>query len=986
MLFSLLDDDTEPSAGLLPDVDPALPTSELQPVKPPKLLVSAPLDPTKYRKFGDAAAVRRAVFDKSLAAAQAIKPVRNNRYELSLHDVGYQGQENFSLAEQKKALLTGGTVARRMYGTWKLHDLNGNTLSEKRAMLAKIPYYTDRGTFINNGSDYSLSNQLRLRPGIYTREKANGEVEAHANVLKGPGHKMFLDPESGVFKLHLHQSEVPLMPVLRALGATNSELKTAWGDDLFNRNLAKDDPNVISKLYKKLVKKPTPGVSQLDAVKQAFEQMELDPEVSKRTLGAPHANVNMATVLDTTRKLLRVSKKEEEPDARDAMAYQTVYGPEDIIAERLSRNRSRLNGLLWKAASKGQLGSHFVNALDDDVRAALLTSRLGQNLESVNPAEIFDQQSRVTRMGEGGIGSLDAVPAESRNIHSSQLGFVDILRTAESSSVGVDLRLAQNVIKGPNNTLYAPVRDAEGDMVYKSAAELAEGILAMPGELQSDRQYVSAIRDGKLVNVHRAKVDYELPQMDHTFSPMANLVPIKSAVKGQRLVMASRMLQQALPLIGAEAPFVRGGDVDTPNIMDLNGIDDRVGSKGSYEEKYASHLGAVRAKQPGTVLDVTPAGMHVQYADGSKDLIELANNFPYNRKSRLHQTPVLKPGETFQPDQLLATSNYTDKDGAMALGRNLRMAYIPYDGKNWEDAVVLSESGAKKFTSEHMYKHDREWTDSDLRGRSSFIGAFPSKYDKATLSNMDDKGVVKQGTMLKPGDPLILAAESKERNKKSLVRGQAPLFVDKSVTWDSDYPGEVTDVIDGDKGTMVVVKANKPMQVGDKLCFDPLTTVLTKQGYVPVAEVTLDDWVATLNPATDTMEWQQPTNVWAYEHDGLMYSLITEQLDMLVTLEHRLWVACDGEPYQAIYAKDFYAKRGEWHFKCNCAAGPPDMPDELLNDKVATVIKPLQNKLGNTELLEDYSGKVYCITVPNHIIYVERRNKSYWSLNSGRYG
>ena len=117
-------------------------------------------------------------------------------------------------------------------------------------------------------------------------------------------------------------------------------------------------------------------------------------------------------MLDTTRKLLAVNRGEAEPDDRDALAFQHMMGPEDLFAERLAKAKSITRQLLWRASAKGNLNSLTTNPYEDSIRGALIGSGLGMPSEEINPAEIFDQQSRVTRMGEGGIPSLDAVPDE----------------------------------------------------------------------------------------------------------------------------------------------------------------------------------------------------------------------------------------------------------------------------------------------------------------------------------------------------------------------------------------------------------------------------------------------------------------------------------------------------------------------------------------------------------------------------------------------
>jgi len=765
--------------------------------------ISPEITEKDLREFAHPQQLRAAIYDKTLAAAQAIQPVQNNRYKLSVTDVHYADPDHFDLTKQKQALLSGGSIGRRLRGTWVLEDAAGNTLGSKTTTLARIPHLTDRGTFINNANEYSLVSQLRLRPGIYTRKKANGEIEAHANVTKGPGHKLFLDPKTGVFKLGMQQSEMPVVTLLRAMGVNDAQLRDAWGNELAAANMRKDDAQVITKLHKKLVHKVDPDKSPSEQVVDAFHRMELDPEVSARTLGHPYTNMTSDAILATTKKLLAISRNEQETDDRDAMPFQTLHGPEDLLAERLSKSRGTMNKLLWKASAKGELGSGLSGAFDDDVKSALLTSGLGQVLEEVNLGEVLDQQNRVSRMGEGGITSGDSVPEESRALHPSQFGFIDILRTAESSRAGVDLRLANSVRKGPNNTLYTKVIDRAGNPVYRKPIAIADSVLAFPGEMESDTPYVRAIKNGRVTVVKRDDVDYTVPHMEGTLSPMANLIPGKSAVKGQRLVMASRMMQQALPLKEPEAPFVQSANPDKDGE--------------SFEETYSKFMGAVKADQRGRVMAVSPDHIEVKYADGDTKKIELANNFPLNRKTMYTQTAAVQPGDFIQPGQLLAHSNFTDKQGVTALGKNLRIAYMPYDGRNWEDAVVISESAAKKFTSEHAYKHDHEFTEADKPGRARYISIFPGKYNKETLSKFDEKGAIKPGTTVKAGDPLLLMVSEKERNKKSMIRGNKSVFQDKSILWDHDYDGQVTDVIHTPKGMSVVVKAYKPTQVGDKL-------------------------------------------------------------------------------------------------------------------------------------------------------------------------
>src|SRR5262245_4947225 len=116
------------------------------------------------RDFGDASAVRKAIYAQTLDAARSISPVQNTRYQLSLGDIDYEDPEDYPIARQKEAILKGESIGRRLRGTWTLNDLQGNPIEKKRSTLAVVPYMTPRGTFIINGVEQTLAHQMRLRP------------------------------------------------------------------------------------------------------------------------------------------------------------------------------------------------------------------------------------------------------------------------------------------------------------------------------------------------------------------------------------------------------------------------------------------------------------------------------------------------------------------------------------------------------------------------------------------------------------------------------------------------------------------------------------------------------------------------------------------------------------------------------------------------------------------------------------------------------
>ncbi len=371
-------------------------------------------------------------------------------------------------------------------------------------------------------------------------------------------------------------------------------------------------------------------------------------------------------------------------------------------------------------------------------------------------------------------------------------------RSPRNLNAGVDLFLTRGTKKGDDGTIYAAFNDARtGETVYRSPQDLAELAVAFPGQMQTPGKRAWAVQGGKLRSVPKSAVDLVVPHMEDAFSPLGNMIPFKSAMKGQRMAMGGRFLTQALPLAGAEAPLVQAG---------VPGQPDR-----SFEQEYGEKLGAIRAKQPAQVTHVTPDEIKLRYADGTTESLETANQFPFNRKSYFHQTALVKPGDVVQPGQLLAHSNYTDKEGQAALGMNARVAYSSWDGFNHEDAIVISEGFAKRMTSDHLYPHRFEPSaDQHKVGRGSFLALFPSKYERKQLETIGDDGMVKPGTVLNYGDPMVLAARVMDKGVNRVHKPGARSFADASMTWEHHSPGVVTDAVNSKNGMTILVRSLVP--------------------------------------------------------------------------------------------------------------------------------------------------------------------------------
>lgn len=200
--------------------------------------------------------------------------------------------KQYSLKEQKDALLKNNYLSVPLKADLYLYDSKSNQLLDKlpNKTLMNIPYYTDRGTFIHNGNEYTTLKQSRLRPGIYSRVKSNGELESQFNIKRGTGvgYRVTLEPQSSLYKLNVRQSNGSLYSILHDLGVPDDDLEKAWGKDVFEINKQKYDARALDKIHQKLVpaknRKATSREDKIKELQEAFNNQKVDKSIVSRTL------------------------------------------------------------------------------------------------------------------------------------------------------------------------------------------------------------------------------------------------------------------------------------------------------------------------------------------------------------------------------------------------------------------------------------------------------------------------------------------------------------------------------------------------------------------------------------------------------------------------------------------------------------------------------------------------------------------------------
>jgi hypothetical protein len=313
---------------------------------------------------------------------------------------------------------------------------------------------------------------------------------------------------------------------------------------------------------------------------------------------------------------------------------------------------------------------------------------------------------------------------------------------------------------------------------------------------------------GKLKKVDASThIDYKIPSTSDFFSPVTNLIPNLGSVSGARVLIGDKSSLQAMTLVNRETPLIQASESKKTQ---------------SFVEEFGKKVVSLRAPVAGKITYVDDNHVKIKPTAGKEVEVEIYNNYLMGRESYIHHTPRVKVGDAVQEGDLLATSNYSDDQGRLALGMNLKTAVMPYRSYNFEDALVVSQSAADKLIGEQLVPVRLNIAKGVETAKDKYISLFPNKYTNAQLANIDEHGVVKRGSKLHMGDPVILAFQPKslkslELQLGKLSRALKSAYSDITDTWGYEYEGEVVDTSNTGKLVTVTIKTTRPMSQGDKL-------------------------------------------------------------------------------------------------------------------------------------------------------------------------
>jgi DNA-directed RNA polymerase subunit beta' len=719
---------------------------------------------------------------------------------------------------QHRAKINGETWAVPVFASLTLKDnTSGKVIDSRKIRIAEIPKTTSRYSYIVGGQEYQIDSQWQLKPGVYVQRQRNGELRSHFNVPNKTSFKLILDPASKKFTMEYGRQTLPLYPIMKTMGLSDEELQRIWGKEIYDANKSAHKVSTAIEAFYRSTKKEAPPSKEV-AAQHLYDTLtgsSLRSDATEVTLGKPFAHVTGEALRIATEKMLKVQAGHPEDD-RDSLIFKDLRTVGDFAQDILKSSLGRIRAKTLRQVNTATNVRDVVkfDHFNEPLRQLFHKNAAARPATQYNPVEMVSSSMQTTVMGPGGIQSEKQINDETKFVNPSHFGFLDPINTPEGGKTGVTLRLPIGIKKKGKEPVLSLYNTKTGKFEDVGPATFLKSNVVLPDQVKWENN--KPVPLGKLVSlagsgneIRQTKFEdahYVMRYPSQIFNMTSNLIPFLGNTSGNRAGMAARHIEQAISLVHRDAPLVQ---VAT-GVPLTDSFEKLLGSHSSHEAPIA-----------GEVTKIEKDAIHIKGADGKSREVQIYNNYPLNdAKSVMHSTPLVSVGDKVKAGQTIADTNFSKK-GTLALGTNLRVAYIPFKGYNFEDGIVISESAAEKLSSEHLYKPQIK-TDKDIvLSKKHFELQHPGIFTRSQLSKLDDAGVVRVGQRVSLGDPLVAATKPfqlKDRVGLSAIRkSMSGSHTNKSITWDADFEGEVVGVHRSGDQVTVHVKTIEPMQVGDKM-------------------------------------------------------------------------------------------------------------------------------------------------------------------------
>jgi DNA-directed RNA polymerase subunit beta len=459
--------------------------------------------------------------------------------------------------------------------------------------------------------------------------------------------------------------------------------------------------------------------------------------------------------LHTMKYILMLRNNQGEIDDIDHLGNRRLRTIDELAASEIRKGLLKLRRTVQERMS--MKSPEDITRIADLVNSKSVSSsidfffgrgELSQVVDQTNALSQLTHERRLSALGPGGLNRKRA-GFEVRDVHISHYGRVCPIETPEGTNIGLICSLGIFAKVDEYGFLITPYRKVNNkkvidEIVYLRADEEMRAIFAPPSMVDPEKSrlhegMVLARQEGDLTQVDSAEVDYVDVSPRQTVGISAALIPFLEHDDANRALMGSNMQRQAVPLLQTESPLVGTG-------MEVE------------VARYSSMV--VKARQSGTVTAI----------DSRRIVIDNTDEYPLqkfvglNERTCLNQKPIVELGEKVKKGQIIADGGGTER-GILSLGRNVLVAFVPFDGFNFEDAILISERLVKDdvFTSIHIDEFSVEVRETKL-GREEFTRDIPNVSEKA-LRNLDEYGIVREGTRVGPGDILVGKVSPKSKTE-----------------------------------------------------------------------------------------------------------------------------------------------------------------------------------------------------------------------------
>ena len=649
-------------------------------------------------------------------------------------------------------------------------------VKEQEIYLGDYPWMTNQGTFIINGTERVIVSQLIRSEGVYFNAETGSDGKKYYGAklipVRGAWLEFETDPKTGVIYVKIdRRRKLPVTTFLRALGRmTNAEMRDIFADidngdvKFIQSTLEKDQsagPNeALIEVYRRL----RPGdLATIENARNMIERMFFDfkrfdygrvgrYKINKRLkLETPNTTENrsfqMEDLFEIIKEVIRLNNSQGEVDDIDSLDNRRVKLVGELVARqfrvgmlRMQRNAmDRMSMTDIETVTPGQL----VNArpVVAAVREFFAGSQLAQVMDETNPLSELSHKRRLSSMGPGGV-TRDRAGLEVRDSHPTHYGRICLVETPEGGNVGLVTNLATFARINEYGFIEAPylrVKDGRvtDEVVYLDADHEMHEIIADAGsKLNEDGSFVESQVSARKNLIPSQVSSSEVTFMDavhrQVLGAAASLIPFAERDRIDRALTGSAMQKQAVPLLWNEAPTV-GTGVEADIARNLSQI--------------------IVAEDDGEVIRADSVAVEVKYASGTvkyelKHFEKTADDRCYNQKV------VVSRGQKVKKGDILA-EGASIKDGEIALGRDLRVAFMSWGGFNMDDAVIISDRLVKTdmLTNINIKDYMVEVRETKL-GPEVVTRDIPNA-SEYSLRHLDEDGIVQIGSEVKPGDVLV---------------------------------------------------------------------------------------------------------------------------------------------------------------------------------------------------------------------------------------